>query len=192
MALFEISLINDKLNLYITKIQEESEKLKSNDEKRKEEITKLEKELVLLKEKQSIANQKENINNWINQIDNIKNLEKIKNSINTTPISTLSKKAHNELLTEKLKRNFEFELKKLGFKNLAVNLVEAGASKGIVSTKLVVSKNSNITEILSEGEQKAVSLAMFLSEISIRNDINPIILDDPVNSLDHKVMKKFV
>lgn len=189
---FEISLINDKLNSYITKIQDESEKLKSNAEKRKEEITKLEKELVLLKEKQSIANQKENINNWINQIDNISNLEKIKNSINTTQISTLSKKAHNELLTEKLKSNFEFELKKLGFKNLDVNLVEAGASKGIVSTKLVVSKNIKITEILSEGEQRAVSLAMFLSEISIRNDINPIILDDPVNSLDHKVMKKFV
>ena len=95
-------------------------------------------------------------------------------------------------MTEGLKINFESELSKLGFTNLDVNLIEAGASKGIVSTKLVVSKNNKVSDILSEGEQKAVSLAMFLAEISMRNDISPIILDDPVNSLDHKVMKRFV
>ena len=67
------------------------------------------------------------------------------------------------ILTEKLKSNFETELHKLGFTNLNISLVEASASKGIVSTKLILNKVNKLNEILSEGEQKAVSLAMFLA-----------------------------
>lgn len=44
--------------------------------------------------------------------------------------------------------------------------------------------SENITEILSEGEQKIVSIANFLAECTIDNAINSIIFDDPVNSLD--------
>lgn len=189
---FDINIIAEKIDNYITNIKQEIEKLKDTSDKRKEEVNKIENELTILKEKNSIVHQKESITKWINDIEKVKELEKIRTGINTTPISTLSKKAHSKLLTEGLKINFESELSKLGFTNLDVNLIEAGASKGIVSTKLVVSKNNKVSDILSEGEQKAVSLAMFLAEISMRNDISPIILDDPVNSLDHKVMKRFV
>ena len=93
-------------------------------------------------------------------------------------------------MTEKLKSNFEFELKKLGFKNLDVNLVEAGASKGIVSTKLVVSKNSKVTEILSEGEQKVIAIADFLAEMQLSEVNKGIIFDDPVTSLDNDRKKQ--
>lgn len=42
------------------------------------------------------------------------------------------------------------------------------------------------TEILSEGEQRAVALADFLTEIGLNPTSAGIILDDPVTSLDHK------
>ena len=45
--------------------------------------------------------------------------------------------------------------------------------------------NNSVIEILSEGEQKAVALAMFFAEI--QDDNYPIILDDPVTSLDHEI-----
>ena len=41
---------------------------------------------------------------------------------------------------------------------------------------------------MSEGEQKAVALALFISEISLSNNKSTIIFDDPVNSLDHRIM----
>ena len=47
---------------------------------------------------------------------------------------------------------------------------------------------TNVTNILSEGEQKAVSIALFLAEIFVAKNKSLIILDDPVNSLDHKMM----
>lgn len=44
--------------------------------------------------------------------------------------------------------------------------------------------SEEITEILSEGEQKMVAIANFLSECLIDNCKNTIVLDDPINSLD--------
>ena len=51
-----------------------------------------------------------------------------------------------------------------------------------------MAENNNIKDILSEGEQKAVALALFISEISLSNNKSTIIFDDPVNSLDHRIM----
>jgi len=43
-------------------------------------------------------------------------------------------------------------------------------------------------EILSEGEQKAIALSEFLTELQLDNVKAPVIFDDPVNSLDHKII----
>ena len=48
----------------------------------------------------------------------------------------------------------------------------------------------NVTKILSEGEQKAVSIALFLAEIDVAQNKSTVILDDPVNSLDHRMMER--
>ena len=47
-------------------------------------------------------------------------------------------------------------------------------------------KGHSLKQVLSEGEQRAISLADFLTEINLGNEAKGIILDDPVNSLDHK------
>ena len=41
---------------------------------------------------------------------------------------------------------------------------------------------------MSEGEQKSIALAEFLTELQLDNVKAPIIFDDPVNSLDHKII----
>ena len=52
------------------------------------------------------------------------------------------------------------------------------------------------SEIISEGESKAVALAEFLAEISCSPTSSGVIFDDPVSSLDHlireNVAKEFV
>ena len=47
-----------------------------------------------------------------------------------------------------------------------------------------VGANYRLGEILSEGEQKVIALADFLAEVSMRPSSAPIILDDPITSLD--------
>jgi len=41
---------------------------------------------------------------------------------------------------------------------------------------------------LSEGEQKAIALAEFLTELQLDLGLSPVIFDDPVNSLDHRII----
>lgn len=47
-------------------------------------------------------------------------------------------------------------------------------------------------EVLSEGEQKVIALADFLAEASLKPGGSPIVLDDPVTSLDHKRLQHVV
>lgn len=115
---------------------------------------------------------------------------KLVSEINTSKLSHLSKKAHNDLLTENLLKTFKQNLKKLGLGNLSIQL-QASNSKGKQQTELVLGNNKNIEDILSEGEQKATALALFISEISLSHNQSTIIFDDPVNSLDHRIMNNF-
>ena len=47
-----------------------------------------------------------------------------------------------------------------------------------------VGANYRLGEVLSEGEQKVIALADFLAEVSMRPSTAPVILDDPITSLD--------
>lgn len=44
---------------------------------------------------------------------------------------------------------------------------------------------------MSEGEQKAVAIALFFAEISVSQNKSTVIMDDPVNSLDHRMIERF-
>lgn len=103
-------------------------------------------------------------------------------------ISSLSKKAHNELLTEQLQSVFIENLNKLNVRNIDIELLGKN-NKGIQQTELTIKSNKDVTTILSEGEQKATALALFLAEIFLSQNKSTIVFDDPVNSLDHRMMQ---
>ena len=103
-------------------------------------------------------------------------------------ISSLSKKAHNELLTEQLQTVFAENLVKLNVRNIEIEL-HGKNNKGIQQTELTIKSNKDVTTILSEGEQKATALALFLAEIFLSHNKSTIVFDDPVNSLDHRMMQ---
>jgi energy-coupling factor transporter ATP-binding protein EcfA2 len=189
--LLDITNITVELNAISKSIQKETDKLSEKNNNKATEIEKLENLLKQLQENESISKQKENIKKWFD-VDKVeKTLRSKSTKINTVSITILSKTAHNELLTGVLKQNFTDELNSLGCENLNVNIENAKGGKGTSSTKLTLSKDDDIKAILSEGEQKAVALALFIAEAKIQKSKNPIILDDPVNSLDHKIAEKF-
>ncbi len=185
------NFINQRLSEIIERIQAEITEYTVSEENKREKIITLGKKINSLLENKSISNQKDKIEKWFSIDSAEKNLKNKANTINTTKISNLSKIAHDELLTEQLKNNFSKELKALDCKNLDIKIENTGIKKGISSTKLTLTKNKDIKDILSEGEQKAVVLALFIAETQIQKSNNPIILDDPVNSLDHKIAEEF-
>jgi ABC-type proline/glycine betaine transport system ATPase subunit len=68
--------------------------------------------------------------------------------------------------------------------------LEPRGKVGEIVHKLVLSNcqlpnGAKVTDILSEGEQRIVSIASFLGELEACGHSNPVVFDDPVSSLDH-------
>jgi len=107
-------------------------------------------------------------------------------SFNSTAISKKTTQAREELVSSDFDNKFRNELKAFRKSHININLsfgTERGNSK--VSHRI---NSYMLADILSEGEQKAIALAEFLTELQLDNIKAPVIFDDPVNSLDHNII----
>jgi len=115
--------------------------------------------------------------------------EKAKKAINSLKTNAITKK-QGELfqvaITEKYKSEFEKECKAIR----APKVVEINQrnSKGTTLRRLQI-KGTAANKILSEGEQKSISIADFFTENGLDTDNIGLIFDDPITSLDHKRRK---
>ena len=187
----EVTKIDDKLlnglSEEIKNIIQSQIELNSEQEQKKLSLEKYNQQLITLEEKDSLSSQFSQLSKFIEIQNRLFEESKLVSEINTKKLSVLSKKAHTALLTDNLLESFKHNLDMLGLENLSIQL-QGSNSKGKQQTELVLAENNNIKDILSEGEQKAVALALFISEISLSNNKSTIIFDDPVNSLDHRIM----
>lgn len=190
-SILDIIPLATELNTISEDLKTQIDNYSKEDSEKKEKIRLIEQKLKNLKENQAISLQKDNIEKWMGLTVEESILKKKANKINTRQLSSLSKTANDDLLTEALKVKFNEELAFIGYPNLDVKIENAGTRKGVSSTKLVLTRSNAIKSILSEGEQKAVALALFIAEVRMQMQKNPIVLDDPVNSLDHKIAGKF-
>ena len=177
----ELEILENKQKEY----KEAIEQLNASKEEKDKKVEELQKEIASLKEKKAISSQKTDVEKYFSIHDKIKAIEKKKSETKTNQITFMANQAQKDLLTNTLKTNFEKELKALGRQKLKVQLEVINGSKGKCNTQLKLTGNNSVLDILSEGEQKAVALAMFFAEIQDEN--YPIILDDPVTSLDHEI-----
>ena len=86
-------------------------------------------------------------------------------------------------MTDDYLKTFKSECNKLNA-NFDIEIVSRGRS-GQTLKKLQI-KGNVPGKILSEGEQRAISIANFLTEVQMDKENKGIVLDDPVSSLDHK------
>lgn len=166
--------------------------LNENLQQKEKNISALKTEMKPLKEKKSISEQKELFTDWFSKIDSIEELKRCQNELSTRNISNISKNASQTLITDNLRSKFQDELNALGLDKLRVEIKDAGASRGQSYSELTLANTNSVSEILSEGEQKGVALALFIAERRMQLSKNPIILDDPVNSLDNVIIAKLV
>lgn len=101
---------------------------------------------------------------------------------NTRKITQQQKDLFSKFVTEEYVRIFNEECEKLDAK-FGIKISQR-ATKGNTLKQLVL-EGWIPSQILSEGEQRAISLADFLTEAQMGNKNKGIIFDDPVNSLDH-------
>ncbi|MBN2435096.1 MAG: AAA family ATPase [Spirochaetes bacterium] len=109
------------------------------------------------------------------------------NAFNTSSISSKTTKARKELIEQKFADTFLEELKHFRKNHIEIEL-DFGTRKGETNIKQYLQDHYSLPDILSEGEQKAISLAEFFTELSIDGSNSTVVLDDPVNSLDHHII----
>lgn len=106
----------------------------------------------------------------------------------THAITQKSTAVTKEVVSRKLKESFRDELRKFNFRHVEVELREAGGSDGILYHKLALTRAPGVElpKVVSEGEQRCLSIAAFFAELSTADDPSGIVFDDPVSSLDYR------
>jgi len=104
-------------------------------------------------------------------------------------LTEASKRASAEVMNRDFEQRFLEECKALHAPTITLDFP---GREGEARRRKLLTHDHGLDEILSEGEQKVVALADFLAEVALKPDRAPIILDDPVTSLDHKRLRHVV
>ena len=107
----------------------------------------------------------------------------VKNKIKQKAITNKQKELFDKYVTADYLSTFEDECQKLNAK-FDAEIVQRG-SKGTTLKKLSI-KGLAPGKILSEGEQRAIAIANFMTEVQMDSKNIGVVFDDPVCSLDHK------
>jgi len=110
------------------------------------------------------------------------------NDTTTNAITQKSTAVTKTAVSQKLKQSFKDELTNLAFRHVEVELKEAGGAEGVLYHKLILTRAPGVElpRVVSEGEQRCLSIAAFFAELSTADDPSGIVFDDPVSSLDYK------
>jgi AAA domain len=106
----------------------------------------------------------------------------------TNTITTLGNKIADQVLTPRLRDQFANEIIELAGRSVRVEMVRAGGQYGSpqYQVRLLAAPATNVTGVLSEGEQTCVAIAAFLAELATASHSSALVFDDPISSLDHK------
>lgn len=112
-------------------------------------------------------------------------------SASEAALSGLCTAAYRDALRLALITEFRQELGRFGMGNLQVDLVVDDLMVEEAKIAIRIVNNLAVDSVLSEAELKCVSLALFLAECELMAVPQPIIFDDPVNSLDAVIIQAF-
>ncbi len=107
-------------------------------------------------------------------------------ALNTGPLSRLMSTLRKELTSPALETRIHAEIQRLALQHIPLKFADkSDRGTSMFEVELHTGKKVKKARVLSEGEQRALSLACFLAESHVAGKRSAIILDDPVTSLDH-------
>lgn len=134
-----------------------------------------------------VASQKKAIVADVARHKEVHNLTEAVALANTQALLRKKSQLAEELLTREYAQRFTSELERLRASEIKAKLVKTRTTKGQVYHKVKLagcSDEVSASEILSEGEQRIVSLAGFLADVETQENEAPFVFDDPISSLD--------
>lgn len=113
---------------------------------------------------------------------------------NPSKITSEGKKLISSALSKELLENLSRELESLGLTHFAV-IPKMRGKDGATLHQLELNgaslpKGAQISDVLSEGENRVLAIAGFLAELKTTGHNGTIIFDDPVSSVDHEYRER--
>jgi energy-coupling factor transporter ATP-binding protein EcfA2 len=146
--------------------------------------------------KKWVSEQAVAIREEVRRLKQVHDYQQWKRQTVTTGLSRKANELSQTLVTDAYVERFTSELRQLGANEISVELVKTGAERGRVRHSLrlrnAVVDGARVSEILSEGERRIISLAAFLADVTGRNTPSPFIFDDPISSLDQTWEEKTI
>lgn len=178
----DITFPDELLDDAVGKIETQEKTI--SEKKFEEALTNLKEEHIKLRQRQALS---KNINAIKHYVEDLKWVKKANTQKSALKTRFLTDKRKNLFLTHiegDYRDRLDRECKMLDCL-LPYNL-ETRGSAGQTLREIKVQKDYSPKEIFSEGEQRALALADFLTEVNINPASAAIILDDPVTSMDHQ------
>ncbi|WP_284390419.1 AAA family ATPase [Devosia yakushimensis] len=124
----------------------------------------------------------------VNRLDELRMVHACIADTTTNAITKLGNDIADNVITPKMRDQFQSEIVHLAAEKVRVEIVRAGGRYGspIYQVRLFANPKAKVHMVLSEGEQTCVALAAFLTELATAHHKSALVFDDPVTSLDHR------
>ena len=175
----------ERLQVLADKLNSEAENLdKASDEKARAE---LQKQFEELDARVKLSKIKGAVITAVSRLSHQAKLTRCLSAVKTNAISLKSSELAEKVVSKKLAEALNQEFKALSVCTLSVSLQSrSDKGKALHKLKLELSQNCTPSDILSEGEQRAIAIGSFLAEVGLSGGKGGIVFDDPVSSLDHR------
>ncbi len=192
-----VGLVISEDILALTTISEGYETLakQHNEDALKFDRVKSKSELLELKTLEWTSQQKDAILVEVARLKAYKTLEGLILYTATRSISTKASQLSEIIITTEYVRRFNTELVALGANRIKVELVKTRPRHGVIRHQLKLEDSvtdTSLVDVLSEGEQRIISLAAFLADVTGREEFTPFVFDDPISSLDQDFEEKTI
>ncbi len=143
-------------------------------------------ELARLQARVAFVEAREQIEKHLSGLRAIALIDATLTKLNTQRVNLKLRELQEVAITERLRKAIEDEVRQLDPVASQIEIV-GKASKGetVIRLKFKDPCGAKISNVLSDGEQRALSLAFFLAEVAVSDERSAVILDDPISSLDH-------
>lgn len=153
------------------------------------------KELLELEAKQWTSSQRTSIIAEVDRLKSINDLDTWKSLTQSRGISRKAGEFSESIITDEYIERFNSELALLGASRIKVKIQKTGTRAGIVKHQIKLRDTiteAPIIDVLSEGEQRIISLAAFLADVTGKAESTPFVFDDPISSLDQDFEEKTI
>lgn len=144
------------------------------------------KEVIELQDAKALSEARSAIGSEVARLRQRKKIEDARRLTATNSITTKRGELTESYVTQEVRDHFTRETERLELRRVTLNRTGRGREKALKHRPSLVGSrhDAEVEVVLSEGEQTALGLAGFLTEVELDASFSGIIFDDPVSSLD--------